>query len=280
MGRRPRGRSSPRGAGVRRPAAAALALGVLATLPATAGAKAPRGRPGPSAPGSAEAARASAALRDQPGRRGGGAGPRVSRCPRTRPDAGGAGAPAPAGRPFVLRLHRFFWSDGEAGSSASSPWPGRYTRAGYLVELQLRYHPRARAGGRHRRLGPRTCATSSAASAPTARVGDPGDQRGEPDLLARLLRRRLRGRARRADPGRDRGQGRGAAARLSPARDRLQLGLPHRPGERGAFWDYLRDHGGRRSCRARLGRARRLPGTVLPARRGARAANATGWSTR
>ena len=78
--------------------------------------------------------------------------------------------PAAAARdaPFVLRLNRFFWSDGEAGlralprrSPSATPTPG------YLVELQVRYHPRARAGGRHRRLGrvrPRGGATASAAT--------------------------------------------------------------------------------------------------------------------
>src|SRR5205814_3586960 len=43
--------------------------------------------------------------------------------------------------PFVLRLHRFFWSDGEAGVKHFLELADRYTSAGYLVELQLRYHP-------------------------------------------------------------------------------------------------------------------------------------------
>ncbi|MEA2430606.1 MAG: hypothetical protein QOI19_1079, partial [Thermoleophilaceae bacterium] len=43
--------------------------------------------------------------------------------------------------PFVLRLHRFFWSDGEAGVKHFLELAKRYTAAGYLVELQLRYHP-------------------------------------------------------------------------------------------------------------------------------------------
>jgi len=47
------------------------------------------------------------------------------------------------GSPFVLRLHRFFWSDGEAGVQRFLALADRYTRAGYLVELQLRYHPSA-----------------------------------------------------------------------------------------------------------------------------------------
>jgi hypothetical protein len=47
----------------------------------------------------------------------------------------------PPGGPLVLRLHRFFWSDGEAGVRRFLDLADSYTRAGYLVELQLRYHP-------------------------------------------------------------------------------------------------------------------------------------------
>jgi len=48
---------------------------------------------------------------------------------------------APAGAPFVLRLHRFFWSDGEAGIERFLALAHRYTVRGFQVELQLRYHP-------------------------------------------------------------------------------------------------------------------------------------------
>src|SRR3954454_18826590 len=48
----------------------------------------------------------------------------------------------PPGAPFVLRLNRFFWSDGDAGIARFAALVDRYTRAGYPVELQLRYHPR------------------------------------------------------------------------------------------------------------------------------------------
>ncbi len=47
----------------------------------------------------------------------------------------------PPGVPFVLRLTRFFWSDGEAGVERFLALAGQYTSEGYLVELQLRYHP-------------------------------------------------------------------------------------------------------------------------------------------
>ena len=43
--------------------------------------------------------------------------------------------------PFVVRLHRFFWSDGEAGVKRFLALAKRYTSHGYLAELQLRYHP-------------------------------------------------------------------------------------------------------------------------------------------
>jgi hypothetical protein len=47
----------------------------------------------------------------------------------------------PADGPFVLRLNRFFWSDGEAGIQRFLALVHRYTSNGYLVELQVRYHP-------------------------------------------------------------------------------------------------------------------------------------------
>src|SRR5437764_15449922 len=39
----------------------------------------------------------------------------------------------PANGPFVLRLHRFFWSDGEAGVRHFLALARLYTRHGYLV---------------------------------------------------------------------------------------------------------------------------------------------------
>ena len=52
-----------------------------------------------------------------------------------------------ANGPFVLRLHRFFWSEGEEGVRRFLALKDRYTRAGYFVELQLRYHPDERQEG-------------------------------------------------------------------------------------------------------------------------------------
>jgi hypothetical protein len=47
----------------------------------------------------------------------------------------------PHGAPFVLRLNRFFWSFGSDGIDRFERLARRYTSRGYLVELQLRYHP-------------------------------------------------------------------------------------------------------------------------------------------
>jgi hypothetical protein len=49
----------------------------------------------------------------------------------------------PPGLPLALRLNRFFWSGGPALVRHFERLTRRYTRAGYLVELQLRYHPPA-----------------------------------------------------------------------------------------------------------------------------------------
>jgi hypothetical protein len=49
----------------------------------------------------------------------------------------------PPRAPFVLRLNRFFWADGEAGIRRFLALAKRYTDAGYPVELQVRYHPAA-----------------------------------------------------------------------------------------------------------------------------------------
>jgi hypothetical protein len=47
----------------------------------------------------------------------------------------------PPNAPFVLRLNRFFWMDGETAFTKFLAEARRYTDAGYLVELQVRYKP-------------------------------------------------------------------------------------------------------------------------------------------
>jgi hypothetical protein len=47
----------------------------------------------------------------------------------------------PPGGPFVVRLNRFFWSDGEQAFTQFLGEARRYSDAGYQVELQVRYRP-------------------------------------------------------------------------------------------------------------------------------------------
>jgi hypothetical protein len=56
-------------------------------------------------------------------------------------DLAGVKALAPPGRRLVVRLNRLFWSDGQNGIRAFQQQAQRYTRAGFDVELQVRYHP-------------------------------------------------------------------------------------------------------------------------------------------
>ena len=51
------------------------------------------------------------------------------------------------GKPLVLRLNRFFWSERRAGFRKFLRRARGYAREGYLVELQLRYHPDERQEG-------------------------------------------------------------------------------------------------------------------------------------
>jgi hypothetical protein len=51
------------------------------------------------------------------------------------------------GRPFVLRLNRFFWSDREGGFRRYLALARRFARRGYELELQVRYHPDGRQEG-------------------------------------------------------------------------------------------------------------------------------------
>jgi hypothetical protein len=75
----------------------------------------------------------------QAGQAGGGPAVAVPERPE-RTDAALARLRAP-GRPFVLRLNRFFWSDREAGMRRYLRLARRFARQGYLIELQVRYHP-------------------------------------------------------------------------------------------------------------------------------------------
>jgi hypothetical protein len=56
-------------------------------------------------------------------------------------DLAGVRALRPRDRVLVVRLNRLMWSDGEAGIAAFRRMVRTYTRAGFDVELQVRYHP-------------------------------------------------------------------------------------------------------------------------------------------
>jgi hypothetical protein len=79
----------------------------------------------------------------------GAVGPPVAVTPGTRAQTLAAlRALRAPGAPFVLRLNRFFWSLRERGFRKFLRRATGYTRRGYLVELQLRYHPDPRQEGR------------------------------------------------------------------------------------------------------------------------------------
>jgi hypothetical protein len=150
----------------------------------------------------------------------------------------------PPGVPFVLRLHRFFWSDGEPGVQHFLALADQYTRAGYLVELQLRYHPTDAEEGDIpawtafvrdvvRRFGsnPRVVAiqVTNEVNLPDSPDSSDGNYAGGRDAL-------IQGVIAAKDEARRHGYG------------QLQIGFNwayrYTPQGDQSFWDYLRDHGG------------------------------------
>jgi hypothetical protein len=167
--------------------------------------------------------------------------------------------------PFVLRLHRFFWSEGEAGVKHFLALTRRYTRAGYLVELQLRYHPDSKQEGdigawtrhvrdvvdrfgRNRRVV--AIQVTNEVNLPDSPDSSDGAYDGGRDALIK-----------------------GVIAAKDEARKRhyrqLEIGFNwayrYTPQGDQKFWDYLRDHGGKRFGRALdwLG-LDAYPGTFFP----------------
>ena len=148
------------------------------------------------------------------------------------------------GAPFVLRLHRFFWSDGEEGVRRFLALADFYTQAGYLVELQLRYHPNEQQEGDIdawvayvrdvvRRFGenPRVVAiqVTNEVNITFSPDSSDGAHEGARDAL-------IRGVIAAKDEARRRGH------------RQLEIGFnwAYRtdPGSEASFWNYLRDHGG------------------------------------
>jgi hypothetical protein len=157
----------------------------------------------------------------------------------------------PPRAPFVLRLNRFFWSDGEAGIRRFARLARRYTRRGYRVELQLRYHPTAAQEGNIRawvrfvrevvrRFGPNPGVrglqvTNEVNLYPIA--PDASDS-----SFARARDALIRGVEAAHRTARRQGYG------------QLKIGFNwfYRtdPANEASFWGYLRDEGGRRFARA------------------------------
>jgi hypothetical protein len=156
----------------------------------------------------------------------------------------------PPDSPFVLRLHRFFWSDGEEGVQRFLALKDRYTRQGYFVEIQLRYHPTPEQEGDiaawtdHvrdvvRRFGadPRVVAiqVTNEVNLTFSPDSSDGAYKGAKDAL-------IQGVIAAQDEKRRRGY------------DQLEIGFNwayrSTPDEERAFWEYLRDHGGPRFVQA------------------------------
>ena len=151
----------------------------------------------------------------------------------------------PADGPFVLRLHRFFWSDGEDGVRRFLALADRYTRAGYLVELQLRYHPTAEQEGDIPawtafvrkvvdRFGPNPRVVAIQVTNEVNLAISPDSSDGAYDGARDAL---IEGVKAAKDQVRRRGF------------RQLEIGFnwAYRgpPGDESSFWNYLRDHGGK-----------------------------------
>jgi len=172
----------------------------------------------------------------------------------------------PSRAPFVLRLNRFFWSDGNQGLRRFLHLARGYTRHGYRVELQLRYHPTAKQEGDIkawvrfvrkvvRRFGPDPRivglqVTNEVNFYPIAPDASDSYYDGARDALIKGVE---------------------AAHRLVHRLgfDQLEVGFnwAYRtdPNRESSFWSYLRDQGGKRFARSVdwVG-LDAYPGTVFP----------------
>ena len=171
----------------------------------------------------------------------------------------------PPRRDLVLRLHRFFWSDGEEGVQRFLALADRYTARGFGVELQLRYHPTPEQEGDIgawvafvrdvvRRFGANPRVVAIQVTNEVNLTFSPDSSDGAYEGAREAL---VQGVIAAADEKRqDRLEG----------RDRLQLGLPRRPGAGHVVLERAarpRRQAVRR--RARLGRRRRLSRDAVPA---------------
>jgi len=172
----------------------------------------------------------------------------------------------PPHAPFILRLNRFFWSDGQRGIRRFLRLTRLYTRRGYRVELQLRYHPRPEQEGDIdawvrfvrrvvREFGPNPRVTALQVA------NEVNFYRFAPDASDSAYDRARRALVR----------GVIAAHRLVGRLgfDHLEVGFnwAYRtdPNREARFWGFLREHGGKRFARSVdwVG-LDAYPGTVFP----------------
>ena len=151
----------------------------------------------------------------------------------------------PPDGPFVVRLNRFFWSDGEAAFTQFLAEARRYSDAGYQVELQVRYRPSTEQEGD--------------IDAWTKHVREVVDRFGViPGVVALQITNEVN-----FDFSSDSSDGayaggrdaliQGAIAAKDEARRKgltqLEIGFNwayrYDPAHEQAFWDYLRDSGGK-----------------------------------
>jgi hypothetical protein len=151
----------------------------------------------------------------------------------------------PPGAPLVLRLHRFFWSDGEDGVRRFLDLARFYTSAGFPVELQLRYHPTSAQEGDIAawtafvrevvdKFGPNRRVIAIQVTNEVNLTFSPdssdGSFKGSKDAL-------IQGVIAAKDEARRRGFGQLAIG--------FNWAYRSDPSSESTFWGYLRDHGGR-----------------------------------
>ncbi|MEA2483250.1 MAG: hypothetical protein QOC55_1197 [Thermoleophilaceae bacterium] len=151
----------------------------------------------------------------------------------------------PPGGPLVVRLNRFFWSDGEPAFTQFLAEARRYSAAGYQIELQVRYKP--------------SPAQEGDMAAWTKHVREVVDRFGAiPGMVALQITNEVN-----FDFSSDSSDGaykggkdaliQGVIAAKDEARikgfNQLEIGFNwayrYDPAHEQTFWDYLRDNGGK-----------------------------------
>ena len=146
--------------------------------------------------------------------------------------------------PFVLRLNRFFWSLGEEGIRQFQERARSFTKRGYLVELQLRYHPTESQEGDIaawtdfvrevvRRFGPNRRVIALQVANEVNLTFSPDSSDGAYDGARDALIEGVKAAHEEV---------------LAGGYDQLEIGFNwfYRtdPSNERSFWEYLRDHGG------------------------------------